>query len=93
MEVEKEAVAATGNQAFIECAKRMRDNQDKLAVAIRLECFGLIKQGSEGDCTGDRPGMFDVANRMKYDAWLKLKGMSKEEAQQKAIALINQYLP
>ena len=33
----------------------------------------------------DKPGMFDMKGRYKWDAWSKNKGMSKEEAQAKYI--------
>ena len=39
-----------------------------------------IGQATEGDVQGSRPGMFSLEARAKYDAWAKLKGMSKEDA-------------
>ena len=37
----------------------------------------------EGDVKGERPGMFDMMGRGKYDSWAKLKGMSKDDAMKK----------
>ena len=34
---------------------------------------------------GDRPGGFDFVGGAKYDAWSKLKGVSKDEAMQNYI--------
>ena len=45
-----------------------------------LVLYGQYKQATEGDVTGDRPGMFDFKGGAKYDAWAKLKGTSKEDA-------------
>jgi len=45
-----------------------------------LELYALYKQGSVGDCTGDRPGMLDFVGGAKFDAWSKLAGTSREDA-------------
>jgi acyl-CoA-binding protein len=36
--------------------------------------------------------MMDMINRAKYDAWAKLKGMSKEQAQQQYVAKVETLL-
>eukprot|EP00127_Corallochytrium_limacisporum_P005954 Clim_evm31s215 gene=Clim_evmTU31s215 len=53
-----------------------------------LEMYALFKQGTIGDCSGARPGMFDPKGRAKYDAWEKIKGMSQEDAKEKYIAVV-----
>ncbi|WP_143961431.1 acyl-CoA-binding protein [Litoribacter populi] len=58
------------------------DNEDLLKL------YGLYKQATEGDNTTERPGGFDFKAAAKYNAWEKLKGTSKEEAEQKYIALV-----
>ncbi len=45
-----------------------------------LKLYALYKQGTQGDCSGKRPGMLDPVGRAKYDAWAKRKGMSTEDA-------------
>ncbi|XP_005089741.1 acyl-CoA-binding protein [Aplysia californica] len=50
-------------------------NEEKLAI------YGLFKQGTVGDCNTERPGMFDMKGKAKWDAWNALKGKSKEDAQ------------
>mgnify|MGYP000163794194 FL=1 len=68
--------------------------QDVQALAERpdnatlLELYALYKQGAEGDATGERPGMMDFVNRMKFDAWDKLRGTQQEAAQQAYINLV-----
>ncbi len=56
---------------------------------VKLQIYSLYKQSTEGDVTGSRPGMFDMVGGAKYDAWSTRKGMSKEEAMQTYIDLIN----
>ncbi|MDK2122585.1 acyl-CoA-binding protein [Parachitinimonas caeni] len=55
---------------------------------VKLKLYALYKQGTEGDASGERPGMFDFVARAKFDAWDGLKGLSKEEAMQKYIDLV-----
>jgi acyl-CoA-binding protein len=57
-----------------------------------LKMYGLYKQGTEGDVTGDRPGGFDFKAIAKYDAWASLAGMKQEEAMEEYVQLINRLL-
>lgn len=56
----------------------------------KLRLYSLFKQGSNGDCTGARPGMMDFVGRAKYDAWKALEGTSQEEAMQMYIDLVEE---
>jgi diazepam-binding inhibitor (GABA receptor modulating acyl-CoA-binding protein) len=47
--------------------------------------YSHYKQATEGDVKGERPGMFDMMGRGKYDSWAKLKGMSKDDAMKKYV--------
>ncbi|XP_070711712.1 acyl-CoA-binding protein-like [Pempheris klunzingeri] len=42
--------------------------------------YGLYKQATVGEINIERPGMFDLTGRGKWDAWNARKGLSKEEA-------------
>jgi len=52
---------------------------------LKLELYGLFKQGGSGDVQGKRPGMTNFIARAKYDAWAKLKGISSDQAMQQYI--------
>lgn len=54
-----------------------------------LKIYALYKQGSAGDAAGSRPGFTDMIGRAKYDAWAKLKGLSREDAMRQYAGLIN----
>lgn len=69
-----EAAAAAAKQT-----KRRPDN------ATLLKLYSYYKQASEGDVQGERPGAFDFVAGAKYDAWAKLKGMSRDDAMQNYI--------
>lgn len=54
-----------------------------------LKIYGLYKQATEGDNNTERPGGFDFVAAAKYNAWMNLKGKSKEDATKEYIELIN----
>jgi acyl-CoA-binding protein len=64
-----EAAAAAAKQT-----KKRPDN------ATMLKLYSYFKQATEGDVQGSRPGGFDFVGGAKYDAWAKLKGVSRDEA-------------
>jgi diazepam-binding inhibitor (GABA receptor modulator, acyl-CoA-binding protein) len=53
-----------------------------------LELYALYKQATAGDVDGKRPGMMDFKGRAKYDAWSERKGISKDDAMTKYVALV-----
>lgn len=56
---------------------------------VLLDLYGLFKQATTGDVTGEKPGMFDFKGAAKYDAWERRRGMTKEEAMQAYIELVD----
>ena len=54
-----------------------------------LDLYAFYKQATEGDVSGSRPGMLDFKGRAKYDAWSGRKGLSKDDAMKKYIALVD----
>ena len=56
---------------------------------VLLKLYGLYKQATEGDVSGERPGGFDFKGAAKYDAWEKRRGMTKDEAMQAYIDLVD----
>lgn len=55
-----------------------------------LKLYGLYKQATEGNIKGKRPGFADVKGRAKYDAWLRLRGKSREWAMEEYAKLVEQ---
>jgi len=56
---------------------------------VLLELYGLFKQATEGDVAGEKPGMFDFKGAAKYDAWESRRGMTKDEAMQGYVELVD----
>jgi diazepam-binding inhibitor (GABA receptor modulating acyl-CoA-binding protein) len=53
-----------------------------------LQLYALYKQGSEGDVSGEKPGFFDFVGTAKFEAWVKLKGCTGEDARSRYVELI-----
>ncbi|MBF0278919.1 MAG: acyl-CoA-binding protein [SAR324 cluster bacterium] len=53
-----------------------------------LKLYSLYKQGSQGDVTGESPGMMDFVGHAKFTAWEERKGMAREDAMQQYIDLV-----
>jgi acyl-CoA-binding protein len=68
-------------QQFEKAAQEIQQITKRPTNEELLQLYALFKQATEGDVTGSRPGMLDMKGRAKYDAWAKLKGKSKEGAQ------------
>ncbi len=56
---------------FADAQKRVKTLTSRPSNDQLLELYSLYKQGTAGDATGKRPGMFDLAGRAKFDAWTK----------------------
>lgn len=75
-------------QAFLQAqadSKNLSQRPDNMTL---LKIYALFKQGSQGDVSGERPGMTDFVGRAKYDAWANLKGSEPKTAMQQYIDLI-----
>lgn len=81
--------------SFDTAAKAIKDSAShniKMTDDELLQIYALYKQGSVGDVSGDKPGMLDFKGKAKYDAWTKLKGKSKEDAQKEYVELARNLL-
>ncbi len=64
---------------------------EKPSNEILLKLYSLYKQATNGDNDGEAPSNpFDFVARAKHEAWEQLKGISKENASQQYIDLVNQ---
>ena len=75
---------AAFDQAVID-SKQLPDKPDNMTL---LKLYALYKQASAGDVDGKRPGFTDMVGRAKFDAWDGVKGMSKNDAMQEYVDLI-----
>ena len=65
---------------------------DQQSTDLKLKMYGLGRQGTSGDNTESKPGMFALVEKKKWEAWTELKGMSQDEAKRQFIVLAKQIL-
>lgn len=77
-------------QQFEEAAAASKQLSEKPSNDTLLQLYSLYKQSTEGDNTADPPANpFDFVAKAKYEAWLGLKGKSKDAAMQEYINLVS----
>lgn len=76
----------TQAQADVKTLAERPDNQ------TLLQLYAFYKQATEGDATGERPGMMDFINRAKFDAWEKIKGTPADDAMQGYIDVVQKLM-
>ena len=77
------------SKEFTDAVAKSKQLSERPANNILLKLYGLYKQATDGDVSGDRPGGFDFKGAAKYDAWEKVKGKTNEEAEKAYIELVN----
>ncbi|XP_059275509.1 acyl-CoA-binding protein [Lycium ferocissimum] len=76
-------------EAHAEKAKTLPEstsNENKLIL------YGLFKQSTVGNVNTSRPGMFNMRDRAKWDAWKAVEGKSTDEAMNDYITKVKQLL-
>ncbi|MBP9187798.1 MAG: acyl-CoA-binding protein [Bacteroidia bacterium] len=76
-------------EQFEEASKRVHTLSERPSNDILLNLYSYHKQASVGDVQGEKPGMFDFINAAKYNAWASKKGLTKDEAMQHYVDLVN----
>ena len=82
----------TLEEQFEQASKDVHTLKERPGNDVLLNLYSLHKQASVGDVSGDEPGMFDFIAKAKYNAWATKKGLSREEAMQRYVALVNDLL-
>lgn len=80
------------NKLFTKAANDVKNLQDTPDNDTLLNLYALYKQATIGDNTASAPSFFDFRGTAKYNAWLNLKGMKKDQARIKYIKLVKKLL-
>ncbi|KAF9938022.1 hypothetical protein BGZ65_000639 [Modicella reniformis] len=73
---------------FLAAAEKVKTLPVSPGNADLLQLYGLFKQATSGDVDTPRPGVFDVKNKAKWDAWKEKEGIKPEEAETLYMALV-----
>ena len=81
--------------SFEDACARMasEDIKDQVAALSNdemKEFYGFYKQATVGDVNTERPGMFDLKGKAKWDAWKSKEGMSSDDAKAAYVALVQE---
>ncbi|KAL8709352.1 MAG: hypothetical protein Q9220_005945 [cf. Caloplaca sp. 1 TL-2023] len=78
---------------FEKAIKESRNLKAKPTDDELLELYALFKQGTQDPpfADADKPGMFDIKGKYKYNAWKKVadEEMTAKQAQEKYVTLVN----
>ena len=76
-------------QHFEQAVADSKNLAEKPSNETLLNLYSLYKQATEGDINTDAPSNpFDFVAKAKYNAWETLKGISKENAMQQYVDLV-----
>ncbi|XP_067843387.1 acyl-CoA-binding protein [Heptranchias perlo] len=75
---------------FEKAAEEVKQLKTKPSDEDMLFIYGLYKQATVGDVNTERPGMFDMKGKAKWDAWHARTGTSKEDAMKMYISKVQE---
>ncbi|KAM1784425.1 hypothetical protein FF1_037385 [Malus domestica] len=79
-------------EEFDEHAEKAKTLPKSTTNENKLNLYGLHKQATVGAVSTSRPGMFNMKDRVMWDAWKAVEGKSKEEAMGDYITKVKQLL-
>ena len=77
-------------ERFKAAAEQVKDLTSRPSNEDLLSLYALYKQATEGDVSGDKPGMFDFKGAAKYAAWESIQGTSADSAMEQYIAKVDE---
>ncbi|XP_010940803.1 acyl-CoA-binding protein [Elaeis guineensis] len=77
-------------EEFEEYAEKAKTLPENTTNENKLTLYALYKQATVGPVNTSRPGMFNIKDRAKWDAWKAAEGKSKEDAMSDYITKVKQ---
>ncbi|EAT38939.1 AAEL009214-PA [Aedes aegypti] len=78
------------DQQFNEAAEKVKTFTKRPSDQELLELYALFKQASVGDNTTEKPGMFDLKGKAKWQAWSDKKGTSQDAAKEAYVKFVEE---
>jgi len=78
----------TVEDQFLSAQQRVNNLSRRPSDRQLLELYGYYKQATVGDVAGERPGGFDFKGRAKWEAWNQHRGLSREEAMERYVEVV-----
>eukprot|EP00041_Stephanoeca_diplocostata_P037142 m.1388571 g.1388571 ORF g.1388571 m.1388571 type:complete len:242 (-) comp24987_c0_seq25:3618-4343(-) len=80
-------------ELFRRASEFARDGLKNATTAERLQLYAWFKQSTTGDCNINRPGIFSMEGRAKWDAWNRVKGTPQEIASLRYVEFVTTLAP
>ncbi|KAK8514586.1 hypothetical protein V6N13_103252 [Hibiscus sabdariffa] len=77
-------------EEFEEYAEKAKTLPENTTNEDKLILYGLFKQATVGPVNTSRPGIFNLREKAKWDAWKAVEGKSSEEAMNDYITKVKQ---
>jgi len=77
------------DEQFAAAERRVKTLTQRPSNDVLLKLYSLYKQGSRGDVEGEPPGLMDFVERAKFNAWEALRGLDRDEAKRRYVALVD----
>ena len=78
----------SGN-GFTDAKKKVEELYKRMDNKTIRKVYAYYKQATEGDISGKRPSALRFRDRVKFDAWSSISGMSKKDAEAAYIELVS----
>ena len=78
-----------GDDEFYDATQRVEQLYTRMDNKTVRKVYAYYKQATQGDVSGRRPSAIRFRDRIKFDAWSSISGMSKEDAMTAYIDLVN----
>ena len=77
------------DQEFLDAQAKVEGLYKRMGNETLRKVYAYYKQATQGDVSGRRPSAIRFRDRIKFDAWSSITGMSKEDAMTAYIDLVN----
>ncbi|XP_029044053.1 acyl-CoA-binding protein homolog [Osmia bicornis bicornis] len=77
------------DQKFQEAAEAVKSLSKRPSDNEFLELYALYKQATVGNVNTSKPGALDLKGKAKWEAWKSKENMSKDDAKEAYIKLVN----
>ncbi len=77
------------DEGFADARKKVEELYTRMDNKTIRKVYAYYKQATEGDISGKRPSALRFRDRVKFDAWSSISGMSREDAKSAYIDLVN----
>ncbi len=77
------------DEEFADACKKVEELYTRMDNKTIRKVYAYFKQATVGDISGKRPSALRFRDRIKFDAWASISGMSMDEAKAGYIDLVN----